>query len=86
MGKEEGEGTVSERDGGEGYVGKRNEESGSGEGGNLKTGRRGGERSYLSHREIKEKGNKTEKGILCGGWGWGQGYRDVIISIFMGLK
>ena len=47
MGKEEGEGTVSERDGGEGYVGRRNEESGSGEEGNLKTGRRGGERSYL---------------------------------------
>ena len=68
MEKEEGEGTVSERDGGEGCVMKRNEESGSGEGGNLKTGRRGGERSYLSHREIKEKGNKTEKGILCGGW------------------
>ena len=73
-------------DGGEGYVGRRNEGSGSGEEGNLKTGRRGGERSYLPHREIKEKGNKTEKGILCGGWGWGQGYRDVIISIFMGLK
>ena len=86
MEKEEGECTVSERDMGEGCVTKRNGKSGSGEGGNLKTGRRGGERSDLSHREIKEKGNKTEKGILCGGWGWGQGYRDVIISIFMGLK
>ena len=71
MEKEGGEGTVSERDVGEGCVTKRNGKSGSGEGGNIKTGRRGGERSDLSHREIKEKGNKTEKGILCGGWGVG---------------
>ena len=69
--KRKGNARWAKRDVGEGCVTRRNGKSGSGEGENAKTGRRGGERSESSHREIKEKGNKTEKGILCGGWGVG---------------
>ena len=50
---------------GEGCATEGKGKSGGGEGGEAKAGRRGVERINLSHKEIKGKRAKTEKGIIC---------------------